>query len=128
MKNYVKETEITKRKKELFFIRSTFGTLFFVGYTMFTLTEHWLLSSILCLLSIPIYMIITFPAIEDAREEKVATKKTFLGKEVIKFEKLREGNRDNKKKKGIIFLKLPFRDIVLHSIFRNYFDRAYIPP
>lgn len=43
-----------------------------------------------------------------------------------KFEKLCEGDGRYKKKKGNILLRLPFRGIVLHSVFRNYFDGAHV--
>ena len=45
-----------------------------------------------------------------------------------KYEELREGNGDNKKKKGIVILRLPLGDIVLRSILRHYLDKAYVPP
>ena len=58
-------------KKDSFFsgFSYIYGIFFYIGYTMTILTEHMLLRGILCLISVPVYLILA-PSLEAYTEEE----------------------------------------------------------
>lgn len=77
MENYVKETEIAKRKKLPFFFHSQhiLGIFFFITYSGLILTEHTGLCIFIYVLSIIACIGAAGSALEYSEEEKTVDKK-----------------------------------------------------
>lgn len=81
MENYVKETEIAKRKKLPFFFHSPhiLGIFFFITYSGLILTEHTALCIFIYVLSIIACIGGVGSALEYSEEEKTVAKKIRKG-------------------------------------------------